>query len=144
MTLVPNFSGSIEIYKSFKLTLTINFPTNFNNYAKFVVSPAVSGEKRIKICSIEVVSSGTNLPCLDCIKKGSKFTYTDTSAASPPLSTTIYDQLKWEIDQIKNMNRPAAVSTSNSLVLVFIILLLINFTNSTFCYIILDLKFMDK
>ena len=107
---------TVALYEPFFLTISIDFPSTFDNELKLDVLGNISsdGLPRMKVCTVKVYSSGENLPCENCLQRDKIISYVDNSSA------VAYDKLTWSINNIKNSNLRSSFENATANRLVYI------------------------
>ena len=72
-----------------------------------MVGNTTDGTPRMKICNVNISSSGENVPCRNCLNYSSQYSY------SGSIQTTANDRMTWEVINVKNINlRPISENSS--------------------------------
>ena len=98
-TVVTSYnSTAVNVYQAFSINVLVTFPAGFDNQVVFALQAdqgTPDNSYRYKICSIQVASTGANMPCLSCLAQ-TNLNYYSSNAGG------LYDSLTWTASNIRN------------------------------------------
>ena len=110
--MVTTYSNSVvNVLQSFSVNLVVTFPSGFDNKLVMAVQAdqgTTDNTYRFKICSVQIATTGINMPCLSCLNQADFNYYSSNSGG-------LYDSVIWTASNLKNLDtysqNPFAEST---------------------------------